>query len=79
MIKRYKIKDSLKIKEAISIENLKDLGDGGFIVLILNTINPDDVADLMEEIDSKDIQVPVIVQTCDTTVAEVVDTFEGKE
>lgn len=79
MIKRYSVKDSSKIKEVISIENLDSLGSGGFLVIILNSLSIDDANDLTEELAIRDVQVPVVVSTFDMTIHEVLDKLEAGE
>ena len=76
MIKRFKIKNSPEVQEVIAFNDLKSLGKDGFLLVKLNSLNPDDANDLAEAIGLWDLGVPVVISTQEFSAYEVVDEIE---
>lgn len=81
MIKKYKIKEyPQQIKEVISIDNISDIvSKDGFLVFVLNSLNPEETNDLVEMLGQRNIDGPIIncvVSNCDLSVYEVVKKLE---
>lgn len=76
MIKKYRIKDPIvPIKEIYSIESLPEaLGQEGFLIIVLNTLNPDEIYDAVQDVqevfESLDIKQKVIIVSSDVEVKE---------
>lgn len=75
MIKHYRLREYPdSVVEVISVSDLASLGEGGFLILRLNSELSEDIAnDIVEEIGIKEIPVPVIVSTAEMSVVEVLE------
>lgn len=77
MIKRYKIKNDPILTEVIEISDLESiLKQDGFYIFILDSQNPDEIYDFIEEIGASGING--IVATSSMTVHEILEELEKK-
>lgn len=83
MIKKYKIKECPNsIQQTISIESLQENNPGGFYIFQIDTLNPDEVADIQEKLEIllEDVGcTKYLITTCDINVYEVLEELEKEE
>lgn len=76
MIKRYRIANCPEIVEVISVDDLKDLVQDGFLILQVSTLNPEAVNDMVESLGLGNFPFPVVVTDMQTSVHEILEEKE---